>query len=475
MKFSRPAIFRASALTAAAALLAAACGATTDDAATPPAVEASPGALVDSRGDAIPAAPEGVPDGDLAPELEAAVDQLWAGLSARTTDLGEPLDVIGASRDVRVAWLLSDMLRFFQSGSVHTDTVRAFEQLTGQPLLTRNASAWGASTDRLIAWDLPAPPGYRERKGELFTTLEPGWQPFFDDADATIDWRHLSWGGVRIDDRPIEEVAFPCPDGCIPALNFPALVPAAEGDWYPDDRVVFGVVIGDEAVAFPKNIMEVHEMVNMTIGGRRIGMPYCTLCGSAQVYFTDTPASGFDDYELRTSGLLSRSNKVMFDLHTRSVFDTFTGEAVSGPLREAGVVLEQATVVTSTWEDWKASHPDTTIVAEDGGIGRSYPLDPLRGRDDDGPIFPIGDVDPRLDVQTNVVGAIGADGEPVAFPVDAAREVLEAGGSVELAGISLAIDGSGLTAMADGEPVPVHQSFWFAWSQFYGETLLWMP
>jgi hypothetical protein len=199
--------------------------------------------------------------------------------------------------------------------------------------------------------------------------------------------------------------------------------------------VVFGIEIDGEAVAFPRNIMEVHEMVNMTIGGRRLGIPYCTLCGSAQAFFTDVVPGEVDGVDrppvLRTSGLLSRSNKVMYDLDSRSVFDTFTGEAVSGPLREAGVMLPQATVVTTTWADWRDTHPTTRIVAEDGGIGRSYDLDPLRGRDDDGPIFPIGNADDRLPVQEQVVGVITADGTPIAFPAAAAREALAAGEAVE--------------------------------------------
>ena len=104
-------------------------------------------------------------------------------------------------------------------------------------------------------------------------------------------------------------------------------------------------------------------MVNDSIGGRRVGLPYCTLCGSAQAYFTDAMPGGFETLELRTTGLLSRSNKVMFDLHTFSVFDTFLGTALSGPLREEGVALEMVTVRTSTWGEWKAAHPGTTIVA----------------------------------------------------------------------------------------------------------------
>ena len=53
---------------------------------------------------------------------------------------------------------------------------------------------------------------------------------------------------------------------------------ASKGGWYSDSAIVFGVVVNGQARAYPKNMMEVHEMVNDTLGGRRIGMPYCTLC-----------------------------------------------------------------------------------------------------------------------------------------------------------------------------------------------------
>ncbi len=185
---------------------------------------------------------------------------------------------------------------------------------------------------------------------------------------------------------------------------------------------------------------------------------------------------GFETVELRTSGLLTRSNKVMFDLHTFSVFDTFLGTALSGPLQDADYTLEMVTVVTSTWGEWKAAHPETTIIREDGGLGRSYSLDPLGGRDDDGPIFPIGHVDQRLPVQEQVVGVIAPDGTPVAFAVAAARTALDAGSDVSLAGVRIVPDGGGLRAeLDDGTAITSHQSFWFAWSQFHTDTLVWTP
>jgi hypothetical protein len=164
----------------------------------------------------------------------------------------------------------------------------------------------------------------------------------------------------------------------------------------------------------------------------------------------------------------------MFDLNTFSIFDTFTGVALSGPLQDLGIALEQTTLVTSTWGEWKAAHPETTIVAEDGGINRTYGLDPLGGRDDDGPIFPIGDVDQRLPVQAAVIGVFAPDGTPVAFPVEDLQTLQ--GEPVEFYGLVISPDGGGfVAALTDGTAVVAHQAFWFAWSQFHPDTLVWSP
>ena len=57
-------------------------------------------------------------------------------------------------------------------------------------------------------------------------------------------------------------------------------------------------------------------MVKNTLGGRDLGIPYCTLCDAAQAYFTDQLPDGVERPILQTSGLIIRSNKVLYNITT---------------------------------------------------------------------------------------------------------------------------------------------------------------
>ena len=272
--------------------------------------------MMDTKKQSFPDAPAAV-TGALAGPVRDALASVVPSLRQQRFP-GDAVRTIGMSGDARLLWYLHDLQRFVTRDS-QAIVVEAFEELSSAELPAGPFTAMG---NRVLAWDLPAPPDYRLLKRDLFLLIEPRWAPFFDDEDSAIDWRLVGWGGVFIDDRHDATAGQVCPRGCIPALDQPAVTDAAGGSWYPDDDLVFGIVIGREARAYPKNVMEVHEMVNDTLGGRRLAIPYCTLCLSAQAYFTDD-VEGFQPL-LRTSGLLSRSNKFMYDVTTFSAVDTFT-------------------------------------------------------------------------------------------------------------------------------------------------------
>ncbi|MDJ0640843.1 MAG: DUF3179 domain-containing (seleno)protein [Paracoccaceae bacterium] len=413
--------------------------------------------------------PPEVPEGPLTNAMQFAVrvafiDSVTLGVWDENQTLA--LEEIAKSGDPRLAWLISDLMRFVPSRQLHATLSDAAGRLLGKEF--RGDHNWGPVTDHLLAWDIPAPPDYLTAKRAIFTNIVPGWDKLFVEGD--IDWRLVSWGGVLIDDRAYDSTDRLC--NCIPAVDNPEVSSAEDATWLDDDVIVFGIVVNGEARAYPRQIMEVREMVNDTLGGRNLGIPYCTLCGAAQAYFTDDVPEGVERPILRTSGLLSRSNKVMYDLNTFSILDTFLGHAVTGPLSEKGVQLKQATVITSDWGSWKRAHPETTVLLERYALGRDP--DFRNGRDANGPIFPVGDVDPRLPVHEDVVGVVTASGTPVAFQRSTALVALSRGDEIVVENVRLELDAGGIKAVdADGSDLGSHQAFWFAWSQFHPDTELW--
>ncbi len=410
-----------------------------------------------------------VPTGALPDDLQSAVRTAFVESveqGAWGPDQNVALSEIEASDDPRLAWIISDLMRFVPEPQLNAVLANAASSLLGKEAPGQNQ--WGFVTDHLLAWDIPEPPGYLDAKRAIFTGIIPGWDRLFVRGD--IDWRLVSWGGVLIDDRGYDTTDEPC--NCIPAADNPPVVSAAEATWPADDDIVFGVEVNGEYRAYPRQIMEVREMVNDTLGGRSLGIPYCTLCGAAQAYFTDGLPEGVDRPILRTSGLLSRSNKVMYDLNTYSIFDTFLGHAVTGPLAEKGVQLEQATVITTDWGTWKREHPETTVLVERLALGKKP--DFRNGRDANGPIFPVGDVDPRLPVHEDIIGVVTASGKPVAFQRSAAIVALTRGDTITFENVELKLDAGGVLAVdKDGTDLGSHQAFWFAWSQFHPGTALW--
>jgi hypothetical protein len=69
-----------------------------------------------------------------------------------------------------------------------------------------------------------------------------------------------------------------------------------------------------------------------------------------------------------TSGLLYRSNKLMYDRATDTLWHQFTGEPVIGALAGSGIKLVFLPSVLTTWEEWLAEHPDTTVISAETGL-----------------------------------------------------------------------------------------------------------
>ncbi|MEE8519403.1 MAG: hypothetical protein V3S98_09795, partial [Dehalococcoidia bacterium] len=152
--------------------------------------------LLDKNRQALPAAPA-AGTGALAAPVRDALASVVPSLQQRRFPT-DAVRTIGMSGDGRLLWYLYDLVRFATRDSLPA-VVDAFEELSGAELPGGPVIAMG---DRVLAWNLPAPPDYRLLKRDLFLLIESRWAPFFEDEDSAIDWRLVGWGGVLIDDRP---------------------------------------------------------------------------------------------------------------------------------------------------------------------------------------------------------------------------------------------------------------------------------
>ena len=200
-------------------------------------------------------------------------------------------------------------------------------------------------------------PAYLRFKQRLFGTIHPTFAQFLDPAQPrTIAGREVVWGGVGVDGiPPLESPVFLTPDEAAGWIN-------------PSDQIV-GVEINGDARAYPVRIIAWHELVNDTVGGVPVSLVYCTLCGSPILY--DGRVDGAV-YRFGTSGLLYRSNKLMYDRVTNTLWDQFVGEPVWGELVGSGIRVAPLPSVNTTWEQWLAAHPDTTVLDINTGFERDY-------------------------------------------------------------------------------------------------------
>ena len=119
----------------------------------------------------------------------------------------------------------------------------------------------------------------------------------------------------------------------------------------------------------PKRILAWHELAWDRLGGNELTIVYCTLCGTVIPYKSEI---GGRVVKFDTSGLLYRSNKLLYDDLTWTLWSSLTGEPVAGRMVGRGVRLVALPAVTTTWDEWRATHPDTTVLSLDTGFERDY-------------------------------------------------------------------------------------------------------
>ena len=447
-----------------------------------------------STGDATAVPADGRTGGDAVDAPALFVDLLR--LSDLSGDDPAPLlDAIDASWQPGYVAMALEALYFSRRQDVRFALVALLEDRTGED--------HGLDVDAWYHWLWSNPeerhPRYATFKSRLYGLIDPVFAEYFDDARTTrIRLDEVRWGGVRQDG--------------IPPLREPAMIDADEADYLADTDVVFALDYDGDARAYPKRILAWHEMFVDEIAGDEYAGVYCTLCGAVIPYRT-RDAHG-TRHALGTSGFLYRSNKLMYDRATQSLWSTTLGRPVVGPLADADDIrLERAHVVTTTWGEWRRRHPDTRVLSLDTGHERDYG-EGVAYRDyfaTDELMFTVPETDGRLANKAEIL-ALQLPGEsdevvaidtaflaahPVHHDALGDRDVVvltDASGAnrvyategarfAAFDGDAAVTDASGATWTlteaallgpegAERERLPAHRAFWFGWQAVHPDTRL---
>jgi len=229
--------------------------------------------------------------------------------------------------------------------------------------------------------------GYVAYKSRQYARIDPAFAAWIaPGVPSTIRMDEIVFGGVRKD--------------AIPALTLPAHVAASGVTWLADGDTVYGAVVGGESRAWPGAIVASHEIVNDVVGGRAVTLAFCTLCGAPILY--DASPREHGTFTFGTSGLLYRSNKLMYDRQTNSLWSQLSGKPVVGPLVGKGLSLEVLPLVTTTWGDWKRAHPETTLMSNETGYRRNYDAPYAEYFASPEVIFPVWKRDDALELKDRI-------------------------------------------------------------------------
>jgi hypothetical protein len=178
------------------------------------------------------------------------------------------------------------------------------------------------------------------------------------------------------------------------------------------------------------------------------------------------------DYTFGVSGRLYKSNVLIYDHQTESLWSQLKETAITGPM--VGSKLQKISAKRTSWKRWLEMHPQTLVLSPNTGYERNYDIDPYEGYYQAlGVMFPVGDVRTDLKAKAMVLG-IEINGEAKAYPLS----LLESKGVSfnDRVGrnpiqIILSTDGQVIEVKDDrSRSIPVIFAYWFAWQAFHPRT-----
>ena len=256
----------------------------------------------------------------------------------------------------------------------------------------------------------------------------------------------------------------------IPSIEKPKFVAASEADFIkPTDRVI-GITINGESRAYPINILNWHEIVNDEIKGVPVSVTYCPLCGTGLVYQSKMNGQVL---KFGVSGLLYNSDVLLFDRQTETLWSQILSKAISGPMK--GQKLAMIPSSQTSWASWLQKQPNTKVLSTDTGFSRDYRRSPYGDYDNNTQTyFPVSAQSRAYHPKERVLG-ITLNGKYKAYPFVELGKLGTNTLKDNFEGQNLTINfdvanRDGEVLDANGRPLELVNSFWFAWYAFHQDT-----
>jgi len=257
----------------------------------------------------------------------------------------------------------------------------------------------------------------------------------------------------------------PGKDG-IPSIDTPTFTSTQEAAKSEDvETEGLAVSINGEHRFYPYTILVWHEIVNDTVGGKDISITFCPLCGSG-IVFDRTLSDGVTTFGV--SGLLWKSNLLMYDRATETLWSQAKGEAVVGA--QTG---EKLTVLDSdliTLESFIKKYPGGQVLSRDTGHTRAYGFYPYGDYEqNDTYIFPVSNTDTQFDGKELMYVVPLANGS-AAFPRAALIEAGNATLETDTGQLSATVDEGSITVTQNGNALAGYHEMWFSWATHNGQN-----
>ncbi len=172
------------------------------------------------------------------------------------------------------------------------------------------------------------------------------------------------------------------------------------------------------------------------------------------------------------SGRLYKSNVLLYDHQTDSLWSQLMSQAIAGP--HAGRDLQPLPSARMTWKKWRQLHPHTQVLSIETGFDRNYAIDPYEGYYRVGGLmFPVGRVRSDLPVKDRVMGiSIGEHAKAYSLE-ELKRRPGRLDDRIAQTPISIEISNEGeVVAVRDASGREIAHMFvyWFAWQAFHPQT-----